>query len=281
MGLCWRTAGLNSTSFQLHCAWTWWCGIPIRHFAPMAAIPMDSSALEYPGSGNFSCPRPDDGKCVVRAMRDLKAGEERWQMDPGNKWQTFFADNFHDHPCSGLGGAKELWLCPYEWGVKELQYHQSFPATLYILDDQEISISASLPMTGFVHQLWTRWTSGLACGTSTGAPWQAEPDACRPVRFVYPSASEHINGKSPMNWVVNGQNHQWMGDVPLIHQRVIAVSILCSKRVPCAKSKCFASCARFLEEQNGFVCQCPRCRAEATPEMDSGKKRGWNLSGLE
>jgi hypothetical protein len=42
-------------------------------------------ALEYPGSGNFSCPRPDDGKCVVRAMRDLKAGEERWQMDPGNK----------------------------------------------------------------------------------------------------------------------------------------------------------------------------------------------------
>lgn len=42
-------------------------------------------ALEYPGSGNFSCPRPDDGKRVVRAMRDLKAGEERWQMDPGNK----------------------------------------------------------------------------------------------------------------------------------------------------------------------------------------------------
>ena len=54
-----------------------------------------------------------------------------------------------------LGGAKELWLCPYEWGVKELQYHQSFPTTLNI-DDQEISISASLPMAGFVHQLWTR-----------------------------------------------------------------------------------------------------------------------------
>ena len=77
----------------------------------------------------------------------------------------------------------------------------------------------------------------------------------------------------------------WMEKSPMnggcsINSQNVMLSPFFVQKGPLCKVQMFASCARFLEEQNGFVCQCPRCRAEAMPEMDSGKKSGWNLSGL-
>lgn len=78
-----------------------------------------------------------------------------------------------------------------------------------------------------------------------------------------------------------GQSRSFFDTLSLNCCRILISSVsvfayLCKERV-----LCLCSINRFLEAQNGFICQCPRCEAEAASKVDSSKRKWPNNSGMQ